>query len=79
MEANFSDETIEKIKQQFLKLWDCIRETFLRIMKPVIDGIKSNHDVIEQMLSKYKRYLKYQKRVNNRKKLYMKRKKIYGK
>lgn len=79
MELKFSDETIEKIKQQFFKLWDCIREAFYKMMKPIVNWVKNNYDKVEQVLSKYKRYLKYQKRVNNRKKLYMERKRIYGK
>lgn len=70
-------EAIEKIKDAFLKLYEVfkkIAEEFFEMIKRVCIKIKEQIDI--DKLIKYK---KYQKRVRNRNKLYIKRKQKYGK
>ncbi|MGG7058438.1 hypothetical protein ACQPUZ_09090 [Clostridium tertium] len=70
-------EAIEKIEEAFLKVSEFFKkiiEEFLEILKIVWIKIKEQIDI--DKLIKYK---KYQKRVRNRNKLYIKRKHKYGK
>lgn len=70
-------EAIEKIEEAFLKVCEAfkkITENFLEMFKRVCTKI------IEQIdIDKLIKYKKYQKRVRNRNKLYIKRKQKYGK
>lgn len=70
-------ETIEKIEEAFLKVSEFLKklaERFIETFKRVWIKIKEPIDI--DKLIKYK---KYQKRVRNRNKLYIKRKQKYGK
>lgn len=70
-------EAIEKIEEAFLKVCEVfkkITEKFSEVLKRVCIKIKEQIDI--DKLIKYK---KYQKRVRNRNKLYIKRKQKYRK
>lgn len=76
-EMGISVETIEKIEELFLKVSEIfkkITEEFFKILKRVWIKIKEQIDI-----DKLIKYRKYQKRVINRNKLYIKRKQKYGK
>lgn len=64
---------VQAMKKLIYKVMDILKEQFQRITK----FIKEFFDSIDY--EKYIRYKKYQKRVNNRKILYAKRKAKYGK
>lgn len=72
-----SAEAIEKIEEAFFKVSEFFKklvERFIETFKRVCIKIKEQIDI--HKLIKYK---KYQKRVRNRNKLYIKRKQKYGK
>ena len=66
-------EPIEKIKDLFLEMGKILKkvvEEFVKICEKIINNID---------IEKYKKFIKYEKRVRNRNKLYIKRKHKYGK
>lgn len=76
-EMGIPAEAIEKIEYLFLKVSEVfkkIEEEFIRMPKRVFVNIMEQIDI-----DKLIRYKKYQKRVRNRNKLYIKRKHKYGK
>lgn len=79
MNLKVSEKQIQQISDSLNKLWNRIREIFLKMMKPIVSWIKTNYDDINLFYVKYKKYLKYKKKVKNRQALYLKRRRIYGK
>ncbi|MBS6503569.1 MAG: hypothetical protein KH415_18485 [Clostridium sp.] len=66
-------ESMEKVKDLFLEMAKTLKkvvEEFLKICEKIINSID---------IDKYKKFIKYEKRVRNRNKLYKKRKHKYGK
>lgn len=72
MNFKLSDDTRQKIINFINKFWNWCNELIKRITN-CVRNIYNNVDWI-----KYKRYLKYQKRVKNRSILFAKRKCKYG-
>ncbi|WP_294168466.1 hypothetical protein [uncultured Clostridium sp.] len=75
-----SVEAIEKIEEVFLK----VREFFKKLVERLIETFKRVWIKIKEQIDIDKfinliKYKKYQKRVRNRNKLYIKRKQKYGK
>lgn len=70
-------EAIEKIEEVFLK----VREFFKKLVEMSIETFKRVCIKIKEQIDidKLIKYKKYQKRVRNRNKLYIKRKQKYGK
>ena len=66
-------EDIEKIYDLFLK----VSEALKKVVKKVREILKNIIDNVD--IDKYKKFIKYQKRVKNRNELYIKRKQKYGK
>lgn len=57
-----------------------LKNTFIEINKYLNEVAESFFKIIKNIdIDKYKKYIKYEKRVKNRKKLYAKRKHKYGK
>lgn len=79
MNLKISQEQIQQISDSLNKLWNWIKEIFVKIMKPIVSWIKAKYYDINLFYVKYRKYLKYQKKVKNRQALYLKRRRIYGK
>lgn len=72
---NLSDDIKEKMIAVINNIWNLLREFIKRYIVPIYNWLKNN---IYPEWIKYKRYLKYQKRVKNRSVLFAKRKCKYG-
>lgn len=68
-----TNESIKKLYNLFLK----VSEALKKIVKKVREILKNIIDNVD--IDKYKKFIKYQKRVKNRNELYIKRKQKYGK
>jgi hypothetical protein len=68
-----TNENIKKLYNLFLK----VSEALKKVVKKVREILKNIIDNVD--IDKYKKFIKYQKRVRNRNKLYIKRKQKYGK
>lgn len=79
MKFKLSEEQRQQILQNIKKLYDWIKETFRKIMKPIVGWIKKNYVKVNYIIQRQKAYLKYKRRVDNRQVLYLKRRRIYGK
>lgn len=74
---NLTDSQKEKIKNVAEKVIDFLKKFIREVIDPVWIMFKKIFNSIDW--DKYKRYLKYKKRVKNRSMLYAKRKSRYGK
>ena len=68
-----TNENIKKLYNLFLK----VSEALKKVVKKVREILKNIIDNVD--IDKYKKFIKYQKRVENRNELYIKRKQKYGK
>lgn len=79
MKFKLSEEQRQQILQNIKKVYDWIKETVRKIMKPIVGWIKKNYVKANYIIQRQKAYLKYKRRVDNRQVLYLKRRRIYGK
>ncbi|WP_394900085.1 hypothetical protein [Clostridium butyricum] len=79
MKFKLSEEQRQQILQNIKKVYDWIKETVRKIMKPIVGWIKKNYVKVNYIIQRQKAYLKYKRRVENRQVLYFKRRRIYGK
>ena len=79
MKFKLSEEQRQQILQNIKKLYDWIKETVRKIMKPIVSWIMKNYRKVNDIIQRQKAYLKYKRRVENRQVLYLKRRRIYGK
>lgn len=73
------EKQLQKLSDICSKICNWIRELFIRVAKSLVIWIKSKREFISILYLKYKKDVKYQKRVRNRQLLYYKRKRVYGK
>jgi len=72
-----TEEQKEKIKNTIESVINLLKKFIKDFIEPVWEMFKKMFNTIDW--DKYKRYLKYKKRVKNRNKLYIKHKATYGK
>ena len=63
MKFKLSEEQSQQILQNIKKLYDCIKETVRKMMKPIVSWIKKNYGKVNYVVQRQKAYLKYKRRL----------------